>query len=305
MGRNVLERLPPGARVAIIRLRSLGDCVLTTPAISLLKRARPDLQIGVVVEPRFAAVFTGNPDVEQILAPEVPEVVRWRPELALNLHGGTRSVQLTMASRATLRAGFDHFRLQSLYNVRIARAQDILGVARKVHTAEHLASAMFYLGVPISNVPRARLFADRQPTSSPYAVIHPVASAPDKTWPAQRFLDVARYVQERLALDPVFIGGPGECLGAFRGYRVISGAPLEHVKSLLASASLFVGNDSGPAHIAAAFGVPVVVLFGASDPEIWSPWKTEAAVLACAHGISGIDTSQVVAAVSALVPQAV
>jgi len=64
--RNVLERLEPSARVAIVRLRSLGDCVLTTPGISLLKQARPDLQIAVVVEPAFAPVFEGNPDIDRL-----------------------------------------------------------------------------------------------------------------------------------------------------------------------------------------------------------------------------------------------
>ena len=313
MERTVLERLQMGARVAIIRLRSLGDCVLTTPAIALLKQFRPDLRIGVVVEQRFAAVFSRNPDIEHIMSPELGELVRWRPELALNLHGGTRSVQLTMSSRAPLRAGFEHFRFQSLYNIRIPRAQEILRVDRKVHTAEHIASAMFYLGVPAADIPRARLFADPPPHARPYAVIHPEASAPDKTWPAERFLDVALHVQQRLGLDPFFIAGPsgspsespGESLAAFSGYRTIAGAPLEEVKSLLAGAALFVGNDSGPAHMAAAFGVPVVVLFGASDSGIWSPWKTQAAVLACPHGIAGIDTSQAIAAVSALLPQAV
>lgn len=309
MDRNVLERLPMGARVAIIRLRSLGDCVLTTPAIALLKQFRPDLRIGVVVEQRFAGVFSRNPDIEHSMSPEVGELVRWRPELALNLHGGTRSVQLTMSSRAPLRAGFDHFRFQSLYNIRIPRAQEILRVDRKVHTAEHIASAMFYLGVPAADIPRARLFADPPPYARPYAVIHPEASAPDKTWPAERFLDVALHLHQRLELDPVFIAGPSESpsefLAAFRAYRTIAGAPLEEVKSLLAGAALFVGNDSGPAHMAAAFGVPVVVLFGPSDSAIWSPWKTRAAVLACPHGIAGIDTSQAIAAVSALLPQAV
>ena len=60
---DTLARLDPGSHVAIIRLRSLGDCVLSTPAIHLLKQARPDLKIAVVVEPRFAEVFEGNPDV--------------------------------------------------------------------------------------------------------------------------------------------------------------------------------------------------------------------------------------------------
>jgi ADP-heptose:LPS heptosyltransferase len=65
---TVLERLPPGARIAVIRLRSLGDSVLTTPALRLLKSHRPDLRVTVIVEPRFAAVFSENPDVDSISA---------------------------------------------------------------------------------------------------------------------------------------------------------------------------------------------------------------------------------------------
>src|SRR5712692_8757389 len=95
---SVLERLPRGARVALIRLRSMGDCVLTTPAISILKQARPDLSIAVVVEQRFRALFEGNPDISQILEPDWIEVRRWRPDLCLNLHGGTSSTILTACS---------------------------------------------------------------------------------------------------------------------------------------------------------------------------------------------------------------
>src|ERR1700691_2681930 len=82
---SLLERLPSGSRVVVIRLRSLGDCVLTTPALALLKAHRPDLKITVVVEPRFAAVFHGNPDVDEIRNNGTSG------ELVLNLHGGTRS----------------------------------------------------------------------------------------------------------------------------------------------------------------------------------------------------------------------
>ena len=62
---NLLDRLPSGSRIAVIRLRSLGDCVLTTPALSLLKQQRPDLKISVIVEPRFAEIFANNPDVDE------------------------------------------------------------------------------------------------------------------------------------------------------------------------------------------------------------------------------------------------
>jgi heptosyltransferase III len=299
---NVLERLPTGARVAVIRLRSLGDCVLTTPTIHLLKQTRPDLQVGMVVEPRFAPIFANNPDIDRILKPDAGDIGSFRPDLTLNLHGGTKSLQLTVASRARWRAGFAHFRFQSIYNVRIPRAQEILGVERKVHTAEHLASTVFFLGVPLQDIPRARLFADKIPNGRPYVVIHPAASTPDKTWPAERFLETASYLQQQLDLDPVFIAGPDESLAPFKHYRTVPAAPLEQIKSLLAGATLFIGNDSGPAHMAAAFGLPVVVLFGSSDPEIWSPWKTEAVVLRSESGIAGIGVDEVVNAISTLAP---
>ena len=296
---TVLDRLSSGARIAIIRLRSLGDCVLTTPALHLLKRARPDLQISVIVEDAFAPVFESNPDVAHILPPSLVSINRWCPELALNFHGGTRSALLTAASLAPIRAAFNHFRFGPLYNVRIPRAQEILGVNRTVHTAEHLASAMFHLGVPRQEIPRARLFAAPARATRPYAVLHPVASAPEKTWPAEKFQAVAEHLRREARVEPVFIAGPGESLASFHEYRCIAGAPLRQIKSLVAGASLFIGNDSGPAHMAAAFGIPVIVLFGPSDPQIWAPWKTESAVLH-ATDIAGISVDDVIGALAGL-----
>lgn len=301
---NVLERLPAGARVAVIRLRSLGDCVLTTPAISLLKQARPDLRIAMVVEDAFASVFKGNPDLESILPPKAPEISRWRPDLTLNLHGGVTSFRLTIAARSRWRAGFAHFRFRPVYNIHIPRAQEILRVDRKVHTAEHVASAIFYLGVPKTEIPRARLFAEPRPSARAYAVLHPMASAPDKTWPSSNFLAVAEYLEKRLGIEPVFIAGPGESLDAFARYRRLAGAPLEEIKSLLAGASFFIGNDSGPAHMAAAFRLPVVVLFGSSDPHIWRPWRTESLVLTNPAGIHSIAIAGATQAIeTVLAPQ--
>src|SRR5690348_4828832 len=120
---SVLERVPRGGRVLVIRLRSLGDCVLTTPALELLKRCRPDTRIGVAVEARFRGIFEGNPDIEDIVEPEARIVRGWRPDLTLNLHGGSRSAMLTAVSGAKWRAGFAHFRNSFIYNIRIPTAQ--------------------------------------------------------------------------------------------------------------------------------------------------------------------------------------
>ena len=272
--------------------------MLFRSALEILKRARPDLRVAVVVEDRFRAVFERNPDIETLLGPSWRELRAWSPEFCLNLHGGSASARLTALAGAPRRAGFAHYRWQSLYNVRIPRAQQILGEERTVHTAEHLASAMFYLGVPRVEIPRARLFAATpfaagRSNARAHAVIHPTASQPDKTWHATGFLRAARFLRESLDLDPVFIAGPGENLAAFREYRTVIGAPLGEIKSLLSGAALFLGNDSGPAHMAAAFGLPVVAIFGASDPAIWHPWRTASVVVQNAAGIQSVTEQQV------------
>ena len=275
----------------MIRLRSLGDCVLTTPALFLLKRHRPDLKISVIVEPRFAEIFAGNPDVDET------RDAMTRADLVLNLHGGTRSMVLTALSRAKIRTGFAHHRYSFVYSESIPTAQQILGVSRRVHTAEHLATAMFWLGVPREQIPRAKLFVTAPSAERrPYAVIHPFASAPGKAWPAERFIELAR----RLDLEPVFLAGPGDDLNPFEKFQTSRGS-LSLTKSLLSGASLFIGNDSGPAHIAAAFGVPVVVLFGPSDPVTWAPWRTESQVLTAAD-LKDISADRVMSAVESLIP---
>ncbi len=151
---------------------------------------------------------------------------------------------------------------------------------RKVHTAEHLASAMFYLGVPQTEIPRARLFAAPSSRGAPYAVLHPMASVARKDLAGGELPRLSRAsgrpIWDRAGLHrrPERKSRP-----AFAEYPCLQGAPLEEVKSLLAGAALFIGNDSGPAHIAAAFGRPVVVLFGSSDLDNWRPWRTENVVL--------------------------
>ncbi len=295
----LLERLPSGGRVAAIRLRSLGDCVLTTPALQMLHEYRPDLRIGVVVESRFAAVFEGHPAVDRVLLPSVAAMANWRPNLTINFHGGTRSVVLTVASAAAHRAGFQHFRGRWAYNVVMPRAQQVLGVERKVHTAEHLASGVFFMGVPRREIPRASLVAESWDRGAPYAVVHPFASAPAKTWAAERFVEVARELR-REGLEPLILCGPGDDAGTFGEFEVLRGLPLSQVKAALAGAVLFVGNDSGPAHVAAALGVPVTVLYGPSDSVVWAPWKAVAAESLVAGSMDEISTADVLRAVARL-----
>ncbi len=280
--------------MVVIRLRSLGDTVLTTPALAQLRQARPDLRVVVVVETPLDTVLDGNPDITAVLpvarkagiadrAATLWSIRRNRPELCLNLHGGPTSAWLTALSGARYRAGFGHFRPSRVYNIHIPRPHEILGRAEgaPVHTAEHLASAIFYLGAPHTEIPRAVLAASPPARRRSYAVFHVTAAYFTKQWPVERFRRIAEHVQLHHGLEPIMIAGPGEgsVFEKLRGFTCLDNLDVRLLKSLLAGARLFVGNDSGPAHIAAAFGVPCVVIFGSSNSTHWRPWKTPHAVV--------------------------
>lgn len=299
----LLNTLPSGSRVALVRLRSMGDCVLTTPAIRLLKQHRPDLEIGVVVDDRFRDIYTGNPDISALFPPHRLALLPWHPRLVVNLHGGTRSAWITALSLARWRAGFGHFRFQHLYNVRLPRAQQVFGVERTVHTAEHVASAFFHLGLPLTDIPAASLFAPTAARPRAYCILHPQATAPEKIWPAAHFLELAAAIERNFGLEPVFIGANAQELAPFSSFAQVSGAPLKDVMGLIAGASLFVGNDSGPAHVAAAFARPGVVLFGGSDPVVWAPWRCPQLRQIIHTPVASIPVESVLQALSSVAPQ--
>ena len=222
---------------------------------------------------------------------------------------------MTALSGARWRVGFGHYRHRFVYNVDDpASAGNSWSGAQGPHRRTP-GERDVLPGSPESEIPRATLIGDCLEPSVPgtagdlvagptgrqrpaaLAIIHAVAATPEKTWPADRFLEIAQHLTQS-GLEPIFIGGPGDDLTPFAHYRTVAGAPLAETKSLLASATLFVGNDSGPAHMAAAFGLPVVVIFGPSDPDIWGPWRTAGEVVRDPAGIASIPVDRVIAALA-------
>ncbi len=308
---SLLPDLPPGARILIIRLRSIGDIVLLTPALRLVKEWRPDLRLSVVVESRFNELLEGNPAVEEILTPgqgsgwgkftsrfDLIRSLRRRAfAICVNLHGGPTSRLLTRWSGARWRVGFAHYRGSGLYHVLVPDARTILNQP-SIHTAEHQAAAFFYLGLPRQEIPRAQLFsglaqatwwdAKRQSLGiapeKPYAIVHPTALYKTKEWAPERFARLAEHLEKDAGLASVFTCGPGES-AVLDAVEKAAGAPIQRLEGMglaqfaaaLARARLFVGNDSGPAHMAAALARPVVVIFGSSSSPIWGPWPRQSA----------------------------
>lgn len=298
---EILPGLRPGSRVLILRLRSLGDVVMLTPALAALHSARPDLRITVAVEPAFAAVLEGNPALSEILLvgsflQTVVEIRQRRFPVVFNQHGGPRSAYMTALSGAPVRVCWKHCRLGVVYNVRVPGAEHFFG-RRKVHTVEHRLTQFYWAGLERGPIPPARVYPQADAVASvaaklqrsglrpeqPYAVMHPGAAYFTKRWAADKFAEIARWLREERGIVPVIRLGPGERDTAvamkkqFAPHSIVfepDALDLREVIALMARARLFVGNDSGPAHLASAAGRPAVVIFGSTDSATWRPWQT-------------------------------
>jgi heptosyltransferase III len=302
---TLLPALPQGAEILIIRLRSLGDLVLETPAIAALHSWRPDLRINVLVEQRFAPVLEGNPAIAGLihsrsLGETALDLLRRRFPIVFNQHGGPRSAMLTGASGSPLRVGWAGYQYSFLYNVAVPDAQAFYG-APAVHTVEHRLSQFHFTGLPRGPIPRARVFPQPDAIASvarkltekgiaagaPYAVLQPGARLPEMRWPVAKFAEIARWLREKHGLASVVnLGARDDEIAAevrteMQNCAVVLDSQLDirHLIALLAASRILVGNDSGPAHLAAALQLPSVVIFSVTDPVQWRPWQAEYRVL--------------------------
>ncbi|MFQ5695855.1 MAG: glycosyltransferase family 9 protein [Terriglobia bacterium] len=304
---SLLPELPGGARLLVIRLRSLGDALLLTPALRALKRWRADLRLSVLLYSRFAPLLVGNPDLEEVIefepsGPAAPRAIarvtagirRRRFAACFNLHGGTLSALLTRLSGAPQRVGFRYFRFQFAYNVAAPEPRDFYGRDR-LHSVERQLAPFYAAGLPPGKIPPLQVFPQAAARASVaqklaargvapgtrYAVVHPVSRIVTQEWPCARYAALARLLEEEHGLVPVFHSGPGEeakldAVEQAYGKTLLrmEGLGVPELVALIEGAVLFVGVDSGPAHVAAALGRPVVVLFGSMDSAAWRPWQT-------------------------------
>jgi heptosyltransferase-3 len=284
-------------QVLLIRLRSIGDTVLMTPCITALKRWRPDIEVDVLLEPFCAPVLDAHPSVDAVVRVgrglservRVARALRRRKyDLTVDLNGGTTAALLARASGARACVGFAGYKTAWLATCRVTSSHDVWG-RTDVHTVEHQLALVAGIGVPVEAAgptslavdPAAAERVDAQLAAAGlerggYAVLHPEASEPDKRWPADRFARLAETLAARRGLGSVIIGTDDDTVRRASGATgtAMAGLPLAETLALLEGAALFVGNDSGPAHIAAAFARPSVVIFGPSNVDLWRPWSS-------------------------------
>ena len=289
------------SRVLVVRLRSIGDTVLSTPSLAALKRFLPHAEIDILLEDWVAPLLAGSPHVDNVITMERGGGVASRARVAArlranrydvvyNLHGGTTATLLTRATGAPHRVGYETYQYSWLHNHQ-SPSSSFLWKREKTHSVEQQLALLGWTGVPVSDRPPTHLAVTEAADNNiigrltaqgidgaPFVVIHPAAAFDTKQWAASNFARVADVLADQ-GLAIVAISAP-EQLPVVEALKHDSTAKilpltnlsLPEVTALLARARLYVGNDSGIAHMAAAVETPSVVVFGSSNTAHWQPW---------------------------------
>ncbi|HEX6651059.1 MAG TPA: glycosyltransferase family 9 protein [Pyrinomonadaceae bacterium] len=287
-------------KILVVRLRSIGDTVLSTPSLFALKRFLPDAEVDILVEDWVAPVLANHPHVNKVVSLErggfftratvARELRATGYDVVYNLHGGTTATFLTRATGAPHRVGFKTYQYAQLHNHQ-APSPLLLWGQQKTHSVEQQLALLGWTGVPVTDRPRTQLAVS--PAAAEYvnqrlaevgledrkiALIHPAAAFDTKQWATENFARVVEALAER-GFASVAIAAPHEnaIIENLRAEAKVPMAALElmlpEVTALAARSQLFVGNDSGIAHIAAAVRTPSVVIFGSSNRAHWRPWN--------------------------------
>jgi lipopolysaccharide heptosyltransferase II len=288
--------------VLVIRLRSIGDTVLATPSLFALKRFLPQTQIDILVEDWVAPVLEGFEYVDNIItltpnstsarARVARQLRAARYDVVYNLHGGTTATLLTRATGANHRVGYRTYQYARLHQHQAPSAALLWGRA-KTHSVEQQLALLGWTGVPVSDRPATNLrvtpsaaatIENRLETNGitgeqQFAFLHPTAAFLTKQWSTDNFAQVAKTLGE-CGMPTVAVTTEKESAVATELKQLspnvvtFTDLTLPEVTALSARARLFVGNDSGLAHIAAAVGTPSVVIFGSSNVDHWRPWAS-------------------------------
>jgi len=300
-------------RLLVMRYRFIGDTILTVPFLRNLRRAYPGARIEMMVAPYSSEVLRGTPYVDEFLVYDPPtihadsqgrhasllskirflaDLRRRRYDKAYVLKRSFSSAVIGFLTGARERIGFDTEGRGFLLTRRVPYRHDRHEVRNflEVLMADGVEIVDDHLEAWISV--EERQFADEflaggDPAGKGIVAIHPFSANPVRAWHEDNFVALANTLQERHGVGILMLGGARDReLAASMAGRIVpppcmavGNTTLRQSMALLSRCRLLVCNDSGVMHLCAAFGVPLVALFGPQSPVKFGPWGENAEVI--------------------------
>jgi len=304
--------------VLVVRLDNLGDVLMTTPAIAAIKHSAPEMRVTLLGSRAGAAAAKHVPAIDEVITYDAPwvkgvvgsEAIDRRLLANLRRHQFDAAVIFTVCTQSALPAAV-MMRLAGI-PLRLAHSRenpyDLLtdwvpdgdvcedGMRHEVARQLDLIRSVGYRTASESLVfhpsaddvlnMRRKFTAAGGDLGRPYIVVHPGATASSRRYPAERFGMAADLIVRESGCQVVFTGGRDERPLVAAAERHMQRQPLSmageltlgELAALIGGAQVTVCNNSGPSHISAALGTPVVVLYALTNPQ-HTPWKVKARVL--------------------------
>lgn len=304
-------------RILIVRMSALGDIVHALPVLAALRRAWPDARVDWIVDEAYASILTlaeglNERVIVRASASARPstfgrgwgyvDAVRYlrsqHYDAALDLQGLLKSAVWARMSGAARVIGFDRDHLRE--PMAGAFYSETVVPRDATHVIQKNLSILSALNIPEGPVElplRADAGAAAQAAIGAaggprrYAVLNPGAAWPNKRWPAERFGELAAQLRARFGLPAMVTWGPNERALADAVVNASGGAAtpapptaIADLAAIMRDAALVVSGDTGPLHIAAAMGTPLVGLYGPTWPERNGPWHPDDQVISRAGG---------------------
>ena len=284
-------------KILVIRRRYLGDVVLLGSLLRNLKLHWPGAHVSVLLERPYSAILALNPDVDSVMI--LPEGMAAWPGFVghlrdaglthvFDLDNTEKTALISRLSGAQTRIALHHgshpVRLRALYSHVV---HDPEGEHESHPISDYYLKALAPAGVPVAvrdirlvpleaDVAEWRRFVGAQGRT---LLVHPGSRSAMRIWPADRFAAVCDLVQDELGAQVVLAGGPGErrliseIKASARSHLLVLEEPpsLPRFAALARASSALLCHDSGPMHVAAAVGTPVIALYGSQNPVLFRP----------------------------------
>ncbi len=298
-------------RILVIKLRAIGDVLMSVPVVENLRETFPEARIDFLTEREPAPVLRSHPAVDEVIVfdrraveeagPLRAAKLGWRLirevrnrsyDLVIDLFGNPRSAIVTWLSGAQLRVGFDWRVRRRAYNVVVPSR------ASEVHEVEFNLDALRALGIEVrtkqlrfvvsgdAEAEADGFFRESRLGSRPVIALNPGGGWATKRWPIGYFSSLAERIVESVGRDVLVLWGPGEIELAREVQRrarvpvhLLPQTDLTGLAAYIKRCEALVTNDSGPMHLAAALGVPTVAIFGPTQPELQGPWQVACRVV--------------------------
>jgi lipopolysaccharide heptosyltransferase II len=304
------QRLDPSQikKILLIRLRRIGDVIMTTPSITALRMAFPETFISYIVEEPYRELVEGNPSLDKVIVLKKKQRIKdffklsrqirkENYDVVLDFHGGPRAFLITLLSGAKLKLGYRIKYKHFIYDIKLPRAAK----SGHIHSVENHLNLIKALGVNVESIPPLyipqagkdefekieKFIKENWLEGKKIITIHISAGNEFRNWGADNIVKLSGLLGQLPGIQIVLIGASEDKRAEeeileksrIRPLSLVGKLNLREVRELISRSALFVGPDSGPMHVAASTPTPIVALFGPNLSAYFSPWQAKSLLI--------------------------